>query len=98
MRNESTISKWASPGFLTLGPSPVCFPMTVPGRDPRDEVRQFVLSPSRAQDDAPFPVEGERHAISFPEAGLFGDRERDPDRQAVPPFRNRGFISHMYLL
>ena len=35
-----------------MRPSPVCFPVTIPGCDPSDELRQFVSSPGRAQDDA----------------------------------------------
>jgi hypothetical protein len=34
-----------SPGFPALRPSPVCFPMTVPGRNLGNEIRQFLLSP-----------------------------------------------------
>jgi hypothetical protein len=48
--------------------------MTVLGGDPSNQVRQFVLSPGRAQDDASGSVEGQFHTISFPEAGLFGYR------------------------
>src|ERR1017187_2393818 len=87
-----------SPGFLALSLAPVCFPVTIPGCDPGDEFRQFVPSPGRAQDDAAAAVESKRHTISLAEAGLFGDRQWNPDGQTVPPFRNRGFILHVYLL
>jgi hypothetical protein len=70
----------------------------IPGSDPRDEIRQFVLSPSRPQNDAAVLVDSERYAISFTEARLPGYCQRNPDSQAVPPFRNHGFVSHMYLL
>src|ERR1039457_5310777 len=86
------------PGFLALWLSPVCFPVTILGCDPCDEFRQFVPPPGWAQDDAAIAVEIQRHTISLTEAGLFSDRQRNPDGQTVPPFRNRGFISHVYLL
>ena len=72
--------------------------MTILGRDLGNEFRQFVPSPGWAQDNAAVTVEGQRHRVSLTEAGLLGDRQRNPDSQAVPPFRNRGFILHVYLL
>src|ERR1039458_10025572 len=92
------VQRQPSPGFLALRPSPVCLPVTIPGRDPSDEFCQFVPSPGRAQDDAAIPVESQRDTVSFAEACLFGYRQRNPDSQTVPPFRNRGFISHRCLL
>src|ERR1700693_4306411 len=69
-----------------------------PGYLSRDQFRQFVLPPGWAQDDTAVAVKSQRQPVSFVEARRFGDRLRNPDRQAVPPFGNRGFISHMYLL
>jgi hypothetical protein len=43
-------------------------------------------------------VEIHSQAVSLAEASLFGDRLRNPNRQAVSPPRNRSLISHMYPL
>jgi len=83
-----------SPGFLTLGPSPICFPMTVLRRDLGDEFRKFILSPNRTQDNTSLPVESQRHRISLGKTNLLRYRKGNTDRQAVPPFRNPGIISH----
>src|ERR1017187_7364005 len=92
------VHRGPSPGFLALRLAPVCFPVTIPGCDPGDQFRQFGPSPGRTQDDDALAVESQRYTISLPEAGLSGDRQRNPDGQAVPPFRDLGFILHMYLL
>src|ERR1035437_3097323 len=92
------VQRRPSPGFLALRLAPVCFPVTIFGSDPGDEFRQFVPSPRRAQDDAAIAVESQRDTISLTEAGLSGDHQRNPDGQTVAPFRNPGFILHMYLL
>src|SRR5579863_866033 len=63
-----------SPGFLALRLAPIGRLVTVLGSDLSDHVRQFILSPCGAKDDAALPVEHERHTISFTEAGLFGYR------------------------
>src|ERR1035437_4225680 len=62
-----------SPGFPALWLSPVCFPVTIPGGDPGNKLREFVPSPGWAQDDAAVAVEGQRHTVSLTEAGLSGD-------------------------
>jgi hypothetical protein len=72
--------------------------MTVPGRDPGDELRQLVTPPGWAQDDAAVTVEGQRNAVSFTDAGLFGYRKGNSDSEAVPPLRNGRYIAHAYLL
>lgn len=88
----------SSPGFLTLGPSPVCFPVTVLGRDLSDEIRKFIPAPGRPQDNASLPVEGQPYRISFCKTGLLSYRKGDTDSQAVTPFCNPGLVSHMSLL
>jgi hypothetical protein len=67
-------------------------------RDLGDKFRQFVRLPGRTQNYGSVAIESQLHTISLSEAGLFRDRKRDTDGQAVPPFRDSGFISHMYLL
>src|ERR1051326_244769 len=86
--------KRISPRFLTLWRPPVGFPMTILRCDPGDELRQLILPPGRAQNNSAVSVRSEEHAISVPKACLFGDRERNPHSQAVPPFRNCRFIRH----
>src|SRR6266545_4070066 len=80
------VQRRPSPGFLTLWLTPLCFPVTILGSDPSDEVGQLVPSPCWAQDDAAVLVDGQGYTISLTEARLPGYRQRNPDSQAIPPF------------
>src|ERR1035438_3064078 len=83
-----------SPDFLALGPSPIRLTMTILRCDARNQFRQVVFPASRAQDDGAIGIQGERHAVSFAQTGLFGDRLGNKHGEAVSPFRNSCVIWH----
>jgi hypothetical protein len=82
-------------GFLTLGSSPVRFPVTVLRRDLSSEIRKYIPLPGRTQDNASLPVESQLHRISFGKTGLLRYHKGNTDSQAVPPFSNSGIICHV---
>ncbi len=53
-----------SPGFFPLRLSPVRFPVTVSGRDTRDQLRQLVPSPEGAHDVAAVAAGIQRRAVA----------------------------------
>jgi hypothetical protein len=77
--------------------SPVYFTMTISGRDRGHQFRELILPARQTKNNAAILIERQGQTIAFVQAGLFDNSPGDPDREAIPPFRDGRVVWHVDL-